>query len=160
MDRKLVALELLLEEVGIKPSTGKHTDRKDMQKAICLMQEAGIDLGYNFNWYKEGPYSPVLTDDYYNLTKQNKSHPSSYSLVEETKEKLAKIRSIFYTRNLSIKIKRSDWLELVASVCFLLNKGYTSEEVKKIFEDQKPHLASHTELAEKKLREVGLVKKL
>jgi uncharacterized protein YwgA len=158
MDRKLVALKLLLEEVGIKPSTGKHTDRKDMQKAICLMQEAGIDLGYNFNWYKEGPYSPVLTDDYYNLTKQNKVGLPNYSLVEKTKEKLAKIRSIF-DKDLSIK-KRSDWLELVASVCFLLNKGYTSSEVKKIFEDQKPHLASYTVLAEKKLREVGLVKKL
>lgn len=42
-------------------------DRKQFQKTIYLLQAAGIDLGYDFNWYVHGPYSPDLAKVGYKL---------------------------------------------------------------------------------------------
>src|SRR5205807_10531285 len=41
--------------------------RLEFQKTIYLLQEAGADLGYQFGWYKHGPYSSSLADDAYVL---------------------------------------------------------------------------------------------
>lgn len=37
-------------------------DRKIFQKTVYLMQAFGINLGYKFNWYLYGVYSPELAD--------------------------------------------------------------------------------------------------
>lgn len=42
-------------------------DRKRFQKTIYLIQAFGIDLGYEFNWYVHGPYSPKLAKVGYKL---------------------------------------------------------------------------------------------
>lgn len=41
--------------------------RKQFQKTIYLMQAFGIDLGYEYNWYVHGPYSPDLAEVGYAL---------------------------------------------------------------------------------------------
>src|SRR2546428_11423068 len=41
--------------------------RLEFQKTIYLLQEGGADLGYQFGWYKHGPYSSSLADDAYVL---------------------------------------------------------------------------------------------
>ncbi|WP_276260636.1 hypothetical protein [Haloglomus litoreum] len=41
--------------------------RKKFQKTIYLIQAAGIDLGYEYNWYVHGPYSPELARVGYRL---------------------------------------------------------------------------------------------
>lgn len=42
-------------------------DRKRFQKTVYLIQAFGIDLGYEFNWYVHGPYSPRLAKVGYKL---------------------------------------------------------------------------------------------
>ena len=41
-------------------------DRLICQKKIYLLQSLGTDLGYTYNWYVRGPYSPSLTNYIYN----------------------------------------------------------------------------------------------
>ncbi|NLI99237.1 hypothetical protein GX441_11345 [bacterium] len=159
MDRKLVALKLLLEEVGIRIRTNNIVDRKTLQKAICLIQASGIDLGYEFNWYLKGPYSSALSDDYYNLVRaidKEKIRKSEYPLTESVTKKIREIQDIFKPE-LQFKKGKSDWLELVASVCFLRNSGRTWIEVKEIIENRKPHLSVYVDVAKRKLKKVGLV---
>lgn len=38
-----------------------------IQKCVFMAQQLGLDMGYSFNSYKHGPYSPALTQDYYGL---------------------------------------------------------------------------------------------
>src|SRR5690349_17229058 len=68
MERKLIALKRILEELGVPADIDTVDDRKRIQKAIYLAQLPGIDLGYSFSWYVKGPYSPALTRDYYSLS--------------------------------------------------------------------------------------------
>lgn len=160
MDRKLVALKLLLDEAGIRLRTHNIDDRKTLQKAICLIQASGIDLGYEFNWYLKGPYSPALSDDYYNLTRalnQNQINPEDYSLVDSIKTKLGTIQDIFTPDDYRFNGDKSDWLELVASVWFLKDSGRSWDDIKEILKERKPHLVNYVHLAKEKLEAAGLV---
>lgn len=41
-------------------------ERLICQKKIYLLKSLGTDLGYVYNWYVHGPYSPTLTSYVYN----------------------------------------------------------------------------------------------
>ncbi len=60
----------ILKRVG-KLSPTRFVDDFDqrlvLQKTIYLLQAFGLYLGYPFNWYIRGPYSPKLTRDAYSL---------------------------------------------------------------------------------------------
>ena len=67
MDGRLLVLLLVLWELGISPDIRSIANRRKIQHAIYLMQRAGVDLGYQFGWYRLGPWSNHLTSDYYAL---------------------------------------------------------------------------------------------
>jgi uncharacterized protein YwgA len=71
--RKLIELARLiktLENAGIYEfKIDTFEDRLRLQKIIYIAKHFGIDLGYSFNEYLRGPYSPELADDYYELEK-------------------------------------------------------------------------------------------
>src|SRR5438445_2603540 len=62
---RLVALRLVLKELGIPQEPTDLAARKRIQKAVYLAQSAGVPLGYDFGWYKRGPYSPSLARSYF-----------------------------------------------------------------------------------------------
>ena len=52
------------EVYGDRFNASLFESRMEMQKAIYILQEAGIKVGdYDFLWYKHGPYSQGLQDD-------------------------------------------------------------------------------------------------
>ena len=66
---KLVAC---LKTLGFKPNMQDFSERKKVQKLIYLIQEvAGISMGFDFNWYHHGPYSPGLTKVLFELEEGN-----------------------------------------------------------------------------------------
>lgn len=69
-----------------------------------LLRRYGIDLGYSYNYYIRGPYSPELAKDYYNLP-----HVEEEIEVPENFIKL-------------IKGKSERWLELASSLVMVLEK--------------------------------------
>ena len=70
---KLIELARLiktLENAGIYEfKIDTFEDRLRLQKIIYIAKHFGINLGYSFNEYLRGPYSPELADDYYELEK-------------------------------------------------------------------------------------------
>lgn len=104
----------------LKISKDSFDERLICQKKIYLLQSLGTNLGYTYNWYVRGPYSPALTTYIYtNLDVLTSSDFSDY--------KLAKIadRNIQCVNNLE-KRKRSDfttasWYELLASLLYIYN---------------------------------------
>ena len=51
-------------------------ERLILQKTIYLMQSFNLFIGYHFNWYIRGPYSPVLTKDAFKLIHEYEELPT------------------------------------------------------------------------------------
>ena len=66
---KLARLIRTLENAGIYEfRIDTFGDRLKLQKIVYIAKYFGIDIGYSFNEYLRGPYSPELADDYYRLS--------------------------------------------------------------------------------------------
>jgi uncharacterized protein YwgA len=91
----------------------QFSGRLVLQKTVYLLQEMGFFLGYRFNWYIYGPYSPELARHGFDLTKSLKDIPP-YQFANENNE------SQFQRFVAFLGDKKSDaiWLEAVASIHF------------------------------------------
>ena len=104
----------------LKISKDSFDERLICQKKIYLLQSLGTNLGYTYNWYVRGPYSPALTTYIYaNLDVLASSDFSDYKLAEIAE------RNIQCVNNLETG-KRSDfttasWYELLASLLYIHN---------------------------------------
>lgn len=158
MKSKLKALKLILDSINIPSEIATVEDRKKVQKAIYLGQEAGVNLGFHFGWYKMGPYSPELTKDYYDLSEELAQGNTEYNeneLAPAVIQKLQVVSSIIKTPH-DVTLPQEDWMELLASHLFL-RKTYGFEETKKKMKVEKSNLAPFIEKAEKKLVESKLI---
>lgn len=121
MNRRQVSGLLVLKELGIEPQMESFADRLSVQKSIYLAQAGGIDLGHYFNWYLRGPYSPSLTQDVFDAIQNYDANAvtQTWELDNTTRVKLAAIRGIFDPPQ---DLERPGWLELLASVHFLIER--------------------------------------
>ena len=131
-------------------STFEH--RMEMQKAIYLLKEMGVPIGnYGFYWYLHGPYSQELQNDI--LALPNQANP----LVTFSNENRAAIDQLAQLLNEETEYTRSNWAECVASLHYikvnLLSKNATDEDIVKMLQEKKPHLANH-DLNMRALKEV------
>ena len=70
-------------------------DRLICQKKIYLLQSLGTDLGYTYNWYVRGPYSPSLTNYVYNNLEVLSSNDfSGYSLSSSAENNIDMVNSL------------------------------------------------------------------
>jgi len=103
------------------------------QKKIYLLQESGIDLGYGYNWYIKGPYSPNLsTYIYNNLDDFMKTDFSNYHISSNVTEKINRINSIEESKPKDLN--KSAWYELVASVLYIY-KNHVSWRISSSFDE-------------------------
>lgn len=120
MDRQQIGLKLTLDALSIPPRLDRFSDRLLLQKAIYLSQAGGVQLGYHFNWYLRGPYSPTLTRDAFAVVaelSQGTNDSEAWNLDQNSLARLSKLQKLCQTvgaTDLPIK------LELLASVHFLL----------------------------------------
>ena len=56
-----------LKITGKELNMNEYPDRLMLQKIVYLLQEAGINFGYDFNWYVKGPYCTRLAADIFDL---------------------------------------------------------------------------------------------
>lgn len=159
MDNKLVALNLVLNELGVDPKIESIDDRKIIQKTVYLAQTAAIKLGYPFGWYIRGPYSGPLTRDYYALAAAIKTGDKSYTerkLRSTVSDKLSSLRTIMQPPA-ATGLAQDQWLELIASYHFLRNESHQSEtEVERTMQKEKPTLSPFIDVARQSLKSVGL----
>ncbi len=160
METRFVVLKLICDSLGVKTSVDSLSNRKTMQKAIYLTQEAcDLPLGYGFNWYLLGPYSPRLAGDYYQLAETLATSDADFgqsSLRPEVREKLATLRE-YLDNTKPTDISFENWLELLASIHFLKEfRGEKPDKVNEKLKDQKPHLAEFSDAADRALLNLKL----
>jgi len=127
MDRRQMALKLVVEGLGLEFKITFFQDRLILQKAVYLSQAAGLGLGYHFQWYLRGPYSPALTRDAYSVGVQlaaDDDESEGWVLDDHSVNRLGDIRSLFQNGG---RPRLADKLELLASVHFLIDHKQVPE---------------------------------
>lgn len=113
-----IANGIVFQKLAI--SKDNFDDRLICQKKIFLLQSLGTDLGYIYNWYVHGPYSPALTNYVYNnLDVLATNDFSEYKLSESAERNIDSV-------NILVEDRRSDlseasWYELLASLLYIIN---------------------------------------
>ncbi len=121
MDRQQIGLKLALDALQHPLDLSDFDRRLMLQKAIYLAQASGVDLGYTFQWYLRGPYSPGLTRDAFALKAelgQVENELVDWKLDPGSEIGLANLLPLMATDGTDRPWRR---LELLASVHFVVN---------------------------------------
>lgn len=122
MDLQQIRLGLVLKEAGVPVNVRTFDGRLTLQKSGYLLQRAGVPLGYHFNWYLRGPYSPDLTDDVFTLAtaeQREATELDQWILDPRSQEIVTRVKSLF-ARAFERGAGAPRWLELLASTLFLV----------------------------------------
>ena len=159
MADQTTVLQLVLNELG-GADISTQEDRISIQKLICLVQEAGLHLGYSFNWYVRGPYSPGLTSDYYQIASKSETveaDAQNYTLSQPASEAVQRVANIA-TPPAQVNLPKVYWLELVASIAFLMRRYRMSREAAEAkIQESKPYLAPHFNIGYQALAGAGFL---
>ena len=150
MRESLVALKLVLDNLGVPSAVSKLDERMLVQKAVYLAKAAGVDLGYSYGWYVYGPYSPPLTRDYFALDEAlaTEEPPSDVALQQDVARSLGGARALLNVPD-GVDLQREKWAELVASLIFLEDESRLGlEEARKVIAKRKPHLSAYVDRAQ------------
>jgi hypothetical protein len=140
MDKRQISAVLVLDALGIPAALSSFDQRLTVQKAIYLVQESGLDLGYFFQWYIRGPYCSSVARDLFPVIEDEPSARAAalagWSLEPGSKTKLASLKGLLvpptaWADSLS-EVVRARWLELLASVHYLVNRGQVENDAKKV----------------------------
>ena len=127
MDRQQIGVKLAIEGLKLSFNIDSFRDRLIMQKAVYLAQTAGVNLGYYYQWYLYGPYSPSLTRDEYAIATDiafGMDESEGWKLDDQSSQRLKKIRNICAGLE-GDELARK--LELLASVHFLIERKQVSK---------------------------------
>ncbi len=153
-----IRLKLLLDRLNISSDISTLEDRKRVQKAVYLGQKAGVDLGYQYGWYIMGPYSPELTQDYFilgsDISKGDISY-KEYVLIDELNQRLDAIKELLLPPS-NVPLQQADWLELLASIVYLLDYQNLKDSRSKI-QNKKPHLLDYFDTALSALKKYRII---
>ena len=126
MDRRQIGTKLALDALGVNArQLDAFDDRLIIQKAIYLAQAGGISRGYFFRWYLRGPYCSELARDVFGIASElcvNLDESEGWTLDDASSRQLGDLKSLLSARE---PMARARWLELLASVHFLVSGGET-----------------------------------
>lgn len=114
---------IVFQNLGI--SNNNFENRLISQKKIYILQVLGINLGFSYNWYVRGPYSPALTSYLYNNIEVLSSEDfSKYTLTDEAKKSIDLVNSLSeYKRDLGLSVAQT--YELLASLLYIIRNKKT-----------------------------------
>lgn len=169
MNKERILLKLVMDEIGLRLKLDTFPDRLILQKKLYLVQAAGLDLGYRYNWYLKGPYSPSLTADAFLLEEEiasNERDYTEYELAERARDQALRATGVWELPE-GQQIEPDLWLELLSSVHYLKNTAYWPKKEGVTFDDvfarlirSKPHLSGQrgpTQRAWNQLVSTGLI---
>ena len=110
-DKKLVNFDVIRndDDAGLEA-------RIRLQKCVFIAKQFGLEMGYEYNMYKYGPYSPGLASEYYRLAWD----PKAYG-----KEVHNELPKRFMRDNFLNAVTKRDakWLEVASTMINKLNHG-------------------------------------
>jgi hypothetical protein len=146
MNKRQIALKLILDELGFGLKVESFEQRLILQKACYLVQASDVNLGYHFSWYLHGPYCSPLAKEAFAARDELDSEDDEsegWELDEPTIRGLKKVQALLADCEVADTPKK---LELLASVHFLVTKkGISPVDI--------PILTSTLERAGKKFAE-------
>lgn len=121
---------------------GQVAGRKKLQKIVFISQKAGMPMDEDFDYYLYGPYSESLSNKLGELSAlgllvEEKMHLSSgyqqysYTLSPKGHELVKALPGVSDREKQLLQILNSHdgrFLELLATLWFLLDKGYSEEQ--------------------------------
>jgi hypothetical protein len=122
VDERQLGLALALKELGVDRNVSEFDGRLILQKSVYLLEEAGVRLGYAFNWYLRGPYSPALTRDLFNLSSSD-DDIDGWVLDQRSRDIAERIRPLFEGVKKECAGDSARRLELFASLHYLARRG-------------------------------------
>lgn len=159
MKKAQITLKLFLDALHIDPKISTLYDRKKVQKAVYIGQEAGVDLGYSYGWYLLGPYSPELTKDYFALSSDlitEAEECDKYTLGPKALKTLNNIKDLLQVPS-DINLPQEDWLELVASIIYQMKETRNVGQTKLILASKKAPLMPFFDAGIKHLEQYRLI---
>lgn len=161
MDSHLIALKLVFDGVQTEVDVSTLEARKLLQKVVYLVQRSGLDLSYRFAWDEMGPYCRDLAQDNRELARNVELDDLSwegYELQDRFDSALESVRGLIARKPVERDLATHDWLELLASIDYLVYvNGLTVEEAKTSLDDVKRHLMHDYPAALEALRAAKLV---
>ena len=119
-------------------------DRILLQKKVYLAQDKGLPLGYGYSWYIHGPYSTDLTAVAYQVIPEGFGSIEGKKLKEKYAEIVSKVNAIedkIVEKKLKIGVVQ--WYELIASIAYWRNLGFSSmEDIVSKMAQSKPQFSS------------------
>lgn len=113
-----IANGIVFQKMAI--SKDSFDDRLICQKKIYLLQALGTDLGYAYNWYVRGPYSPSLTNYVYtNLDVLENNDFSKYKLSKKAQDNVDKVNGLI--NSIRQDFYGASWYEILASLLYIYN---------------------------------------
>ena len=152
---------------GLNINKENFDDRLMAQKKMYLLQALGTDLGYHYNWYLHGPYSPALTGYVYaNLDwiKDSSDEFRHYRLSNNTKNNIQRVNALGEKLN-KTGLNQPDWYELLASLHYINRnrKSWAVSEQEDIFKKLQKYKPKYSEqqcrVAFSVLQEEGFLEK-
>jgi hypothetical protein len=99
--KKVIAF---FKELGFNFDISQFDDRLVAQKLVCLLELKGIDLGYPCSIYVRGPYSPDLTEDLFEFTREFENLETVIRLNATERETAGDLGRIFGLRPVPLEV--------------------------------------------------------
>ena len=127
MDQRQIGAWLVFDRLGVPLKVDDFGCRLILQKSMYLAQASGVDLGYHYQWYLRGPYSPGLTRDAFAIAaepaEEIEEATRGWSLDDTSRTRLEAVAELMPT---GPEESQAQTLELLASVHFLVDRGQVS----------------------------------
>lgn len=129
---------LLLKKEFPELNVENLEQRVVLQKTVFLLQAYGINLGYRFNWYLRGPYSPLLASNAYAAVENETVFEAEIGSVKFKPSVLGKIEK--FRIGMGDRLNDAEKMELAASLQFLKNiyPSLSNLEIVAKLVDEKP----------------------
>lgn len=133
-------LALILSRIGISDFSEIQNDidlRKRIQKSIYILQldKFKFDIGYQYNLYLAGPYSPQLSNDYYDIADESTMYSNMVKHLKFKKDAEKKLKQFIDKFD-----EDYDLLECFATLHFLITYTYSYLDEEQRVDDAKKHL--------------------
>lgn len=116
MEKVVCKLFRLLDFPSI--NVDSFDDRLRYQKVIYLLQYYDLPVGFRFNWYVRGPYSPPLTDILYSIRNQPDLWEQCSDITFVNQDEVEKT-ILDFKGKLGEKIDDWQYLEIFASLSYI-----------------------------------------
>ena len=142
-----IANGLVFQQLGIHKDN--FNDRLIAQKKIYLLQVLGIDLGYHYNWYLHGPYSPSLTNYMYanwDWMQESDEILSPYKLSARANDSVQRVNKLAQQSE-QADLGEAAWYELLASLHYIYqnSKSWAVQGINEVFEKLRQYKPQYSE---------------